>query len=180
MVYSVDRAHGASGIQEINVVKKFVDIEARTIRFDFDAGEPVVFELSKVSERLRTVELPMHGASQKLGDSYAGAGDEPDPDAFARASVVRVRDSLYAGDWRSASAAPRGGILTLAYQRASGCTAEEAATLIAGLTDVERKEMKKKKKIKTQIERIEVERKLAKIAKLDAQIAEEETEEKAA
>lgn len=108
--------------------KKVVDTEKGLITFTFDDKEPpIVFSIAK-AEKV-TVELAMHGASQKIGDSYAGANGDF---AAARKTAQSVIDNLYAGDWKAARAAgePRITLVVEALAAATGQSIENATVVV--------------------------------------------------
>lgn len=54
--------------------KKNVDVNAMTVSFSFADGGVRVYDLNELSETIKD-RLMLHGAAQKLGDSYAGRDD---------------------------------------------------------------------------------------------------------
>jgi len=87
--------------------------------------------LSKLSQAVVT-RLAVHGLSQKLGDSFAGAGSEENPVSYAKARVQAVIDQLLAGDWRvTAEGGPRVTLLARALARATGQDLDAAVQVLA-------------------------------------------------
>ena len=80
------------------VVKKIVDLAAQSVTFDFGDGTKEVFLLASCPEETR-IQLALHGGSQKIGDSYAGAKEAGDVLAYAKQSTRDTIAQLYAGDW---------------------------------------------------------------------------------
>ena len=77
------------------------------------------------------VRLALHGASQKGGDSYAGAANEQDPMAYAKASVEETLAGIMSGVWRvTIGGGPRVTLLARALARIAGKTPEEAQGVI--------------------------------------------------
>lgn len=117
------------------MAKKTVDLEARTVTFDFDDGnEPVVIEYDNFSDSMK-IQTSLHGTSQKGGDSYASAKKTceetgADPVEWSRAQCEQVRDQLYNDDWtvRIAGAGAVTDLMT-AFEEVTG--AELAADLDA-------------------------------------------------
>ena len=70
--------------------------------------------------------LAVHGLSQKIGDSYAGAGKAESPLAYAKEAISETIKQLMAGDWRIAAVggAPRLTLLVRAVARAFGQSVE--------------------------------------------------------
>jgi hypothetical protein len=155
--------------------KKAVDIESGTVTFTFEDETSQTFELSRAEAVVR--HLALHGASQKIGDSYAGAGDEENPLAYAKAAVADLIARLYAGEWKQsggggAKAMP---VIVQAFAAVSGKSLEEAFEVYDCLTDDEKKALAKKPRIAAKVAAIKLERAAAKAAKL-AKIAEESGE----
>ena len=85
------------------MAKKAVNMETGTITFSFDDGkDPLVFDLSKCPAEM-DLPLKLHGASQKIGDSYASAwpcqrrnriGNGSLPDGKKRISIANFQNVL--------------------------------------------------------------------------------------
>lgn len=142
--------------------------------------QPVVhtFDLSKVSPAI-LIRLALHGASQKIGDSYAGAKDSgEDPIAYADAAVQETIKQLYEGRWtvtRTSSGAPRVSILVQAYAKVKGISIDEALEVIGGLEADEKTTLSKNKKIAAAIAGIRAEQALARAKKAEEEAAKEES-----
>ena len=99
---------------------------SKTVVFTMEApegevGEKFTFDLSKVSPD-NVIRLALHGASQKIGDSYAGAKDSgEDPVAYAKAAIADTIKQLPLRDGFDEILLPgeRGG-RTETSRRASG------------------------------------------------------------
>lgn len=77
--------------------------DAVALLFKFTNGSEIRVERDKLPENI-TAALVLHGAAQKIGDSYAGA--ESITDAVDKATAMHER--LVAGDWTSGkTAGPR-------------------------------------------------------------------------
>ena len=116
--------------------KKKVNDETGIIEFAFqDEGEAIVFDINKMPDNI-VANLALHGASQKIGDSYAGANGDYDA---ARKAAQTVIGQLVAGDWKAARAAgePRTTLLVEALARATGQTMDKCAAVIG---DMEREQ----------------------------------------
>jgi hypothetical protein len=158
--------------------KKAVNVEAGSVVFAFEDKSEQTFTLSKVSEEI-AARLALHGASQKIGDSYAGAADEADPVAFAKAQVAGVIQQLYDGNWSSGGGG-RGTVPTLviAFAEFSKMELDKAGELIEAMSDDEKKALAKKPKLVAILARIRLER--AQVAAQKAQAAADAEDEKAA
>lgn len=133
------------------------------IIFTFDDGSTQTFDASKCNDSILT-RLYMHGASQKIGDSYAGAASSGvDPVAFAKEAVKDTIAQLYAGDWRAAGTggAARVPDLALALSRipAIGKTLDECVAFVETLDKDQTKAWKAKAKVAAELLRISAERK---------------------
>ena len=152
------------------MTKKTVDAEAGTINFSFESGDDIQFDMSKLSPEI-IAKLAIHGASQKLGDSYAGAkkaceGSEIDPADYARGQVNGVIEQLIAGDWtvRTGAGGPAVTDLAKALAEATGNNEDEWAERLADATADEKKELRKHPAVKAAMDRYRAERAAAKAA----------------
>ena len=71
--------------------KKNIDINALTVSFSFADGGVRVYDLNELPEAIKN-RLMLHGAAQKLGDSYAGRDDHED-------CTENVWSNLMEGNW---------------------------------------------------------------------------------
>lgn len=150
------------------MTKKAVDFEAGTVSFDFENGKSAVFDLSKVSADI-VRRLALHGASQKIGDSYAGAGDSADPAAYAEQAAGETIAQLVAGDWRASSGGgPRVSDLAVAMSRLNGKPVEEVVESLSKATDEQKKELRKHPKIAATLAAIKAENAAKRAAALAA------------
>lgn len=146
------------------------------LTFKFSDGSEIVFESSKVPAQTLD-DLIMHGASQKIGDSYASAATESDPLAFAKACVQDTIDQLYRGEWRSNAGG--GGVritdLAVVLARLTGKTAEEAQAFVDTLDDEQKKAWKGKAKVKAGLAQYAAEKAAEKAKKLAEAAAKADT-----
>jgi hypothetical protein len=127
-----------------------------------------VFELTKVpgAETLdpntMAGRLAIHGASQKIGDSYAGVAKETDPLAMAKANVKDTIAQLYAGTWRvNAGGGPRVNDLAVAISRVTGEPLEGedgCIAYVAAMSEDDKKAERAKPKIKAALAAIAAEK----------------------
>lgn len=145
---------------------KTVNVEAKTVTFTHDDKTTAVFELAKCSADMVT-RLALHGASQKAGDSYAGAAKETDPLGFAKQAVADTIAQIYSGEWRTSTGGARGpSDLAQAIAQGTGSTVEEATDLLASLGDDEagdnaRKALRNKPKVKAALAAIKARKAIA-------------------
>ena len=122
-----------------------------TVLFTFANGQALTFDPVKVSDAIAT-DLILHGASQKIGDSFAGS--ESVDEAYEEAS--EVLEQLYAGQWKAARAAgePRTGLLVEALARISGKDVATCKLAIETMADDARKALRNDPRIKQAIAEI--------------------------
>lgn len=155
------------------MTKKAISTEAKTVTFDFGDETTEVFDLSEVSEDI-VVQLALHGASQKIGDSYAGAkaateDSEMDPTDWSKSQVQGVIAQLLAGDWTVRT--PGGQTVTdlaKALSEAVGCPESEAIERLSGADADEKKALRVHPKIAAVLARIKSDRATAKAAAAEA------------
>ena len=100
------------------------------VKIVFPDGSEHVSRLSDFKPEV-VIRLALHGLSQKLGDSYAGAADEENPLGYAKESVTDVHGQLVNGDWRvTGTGGSRITLLARALARATGQTVEAAQGVI--------------------------------------------------
>jgi len=143
--------------------------------------EPITFQLHNVPSiaALRDavgnlpeilVQTALHGISQKIGDSYAGAAkDGPEvglePVLYAKAQIESMIQQIYNEKWyavRQAGGGAQNTILVRAYAQATGKTLEEALDFVEPLSDDEKKQLQKLPKIAAAIAGIRAEAAVAK------------------
>ena len=111
---------------------------ALTLTFANDAI--VAIALGDLPDSIKS-QLAMHGLSQKVGDSYAGA----ETIDKAVACAAKVVEDLKAGNWtmRVAGSGPRITLLIEAIARIAGKTIEETSEVINELDDEQKKALRK-------------------------------------
>lgn len=153
--------------EETTKTPKFCEksAEGTVVSFKFGNGEVVSLDVSTLDENIQN-ELMMHGALQKIGDSYAGAAGDY---AFAIGNAKKVIDNLNAGNWKAAREAgeskPKTGELAAAVARIKGIELDVAAGLVEGLSDEQRKALRAKAAVKAAIAAIRAEKAAEKAAK---------------
>ncbi len=160
------------------MAKKTVDLKSQVVTFDFgeDAdGNPRIetFLLSECSDEMK-IQLALHGASQKGGDSYASAkktceGTEVDPTEWAQQQAAGVIKQLYEDDWsvRTPGTATATDLAT-ALAEAASCTMDEAIARLADADADDKKALRKHPDIAAVLARIKSERAAAKAATAEA------------
>ena len=79
--------------------------EGTIVKFSFGNGEVLTLDLSELTEEVQQ-DLMIHGALQKIGDSYASAGGDY---AFATASASKVIQNLRDGLFNAQRGTGTGG-----------------------------------------------------------------------
>ena len=150
------------------MAKKTVDLEKQVVTFDFGDGRVETFILSECSDEMK-IQLALHGASQKTGDSYASAksqtdGTEIDPAVWSQSQAQGVIAQLYADDWtvRTPGSAAITDLATALSEAVDGCTVEDATERLADTTKEEKAALRKHPDIAAVLARIKSERATAK------------------
>lgn len=139
---------------------KFCDksAEGSVVSFKFGNNTELTLDVSTLDESIQT-ELMLHGALQKIGDSYAGAAGDYD---FAIGNAKKVIENLLAGNWKAAreggEAKPKTGELAEAIARIKGIEVAAAAELVNSLSDEQRKAVRGKDAVKAVIAQIRFEK----------------------
>ena len=148
---------------------KFADKsgEGTTCSFKFGNGETLTIDVSTLDESIQT-NLMIHGALQKIGDSYAGAAGDYE---FAISNAKKVIQNLLDGNWKAAreagEAKPRTGELAEAIARIKSIDIADAQALVDGLSEEQRKAVRGKDSVKAVIAKIRFEKAQAKAAKAE-------------
>jgi hypothetical protein len=139
---------------------KFCDKSAdgSIVRFTFGNGQALELDVMGLDESIQQ-ELMLHGALQKIGDSYAGAAGDYE---FAISNAKKVIDNLVSGQWKAAreagEAKPKTGELAEAIARIKGIELAQAAELVNSLDDDQRKAVRGKDAVKAVIAQIRYEK----------------------
>jgi len=125
--------------------------DGTVVSFKFGNGEIVSLDLSTLSEEMQS-ELMIHGALQKIGDSYASAGGDY---AFGIAAAQKVVGNLADGNWGSPRASGGGtkssGELATALALLNGKEVSEVAAALEAATDEQRKALRAHPAVKAKI-----------------------------
>ena len=151
-------------------MKKSTNVESKTVTFDDGAGNVQTFELDKCTPEI-VIQLALHGASQKGGDSYAGARKAVEElditiEDYAIQQVDNVISQLYAGDWnlRTGGGGPQITDLARAISEITG-QPEAACIEMLGEQDKEmKKSLRADPKVKVILARLTAERAVKKAA----------------
>ena len=133
------------------ICTKVVDVENRTVTFDFANGTRRVIEADRLTQDLQTKAM-MHGLSQKGGDSYASAMDVEE----AIGLLDEVIGNLYDGAW--AVRTGTGGVLAEALSRATGKALADCQTAVKGMDDTAKKALRAHGAIKKALAEIAAEK----------------------
>lgn len=142
-------------------MKKIVNLETKSVLFDFEDGTNETFDLTKVDEAM-VIRLALHGASQKVGDSAAGAAKEANPLEYAKAAIRDTIAQVYANDWRVSAGGGGTRVTDLAHAiaKASGQTVEQAQEFLDSCDDEQKKAIKANAKVKLELAKITAQRAL--------------------
>ena len=182
--------------------KAKLNLEPQTVLFIFEdevagdaekgvEGKPSrqEFNLAHVTPEM-LAHLALHGAKQKIADSYAGAKESgTDPLAYAKQAVADTIKQLYAPDFggtnewsvgRTASGTPRATMLVQAFAEVGGMSLEEAQEFIGTLSDEEKTAIAKKPKIAAKVAQYKAEAAVRKAKELAEKAEKAEAAELAA
>jgi len=148
-------------------VTKTVDVDKGTIEFVFATGETEVVDVTKLPAETQK-QLMLHGASQKLGDSYSG--EDADKCYTIMMGVVK---NLTEGTW-SARAGGGGGArisqLAEALSRAAGEPLESCVEKLSAMDDETKKSVRAHPAVQLALGEIKLEKAQADAAKLKAEL----------
>jgi len=155
--------------------KKFCDkdwdSETGVNYFNFGNGTTLEFDTKKLTVEMQR-ELMFHGASQKIGDSYAGRSKANDF-AGAIGDAQGVIDQLYAGEWRGApgegEGRPRLAELAEAIARLKNAPVEKAMAAVEAASEEQRKSWRSNAEVKHAIQAIRLEKAQAALTAAKAQ-----------
>lgn len=139
--------------------------EGTTVSFKFGDGTTLSLDVSNLDENIQN-ELMMHGALQKIGDSYAGAAGDYE---FAKKNAQKVIDNLLGGLWKAAreggEGKPKTGELAAAVARIKSIEVADAQAIVDTLSDEQVKALRAKASVKAAIAAIRAEKAAEKAAK---------------
>ena len=148
-------------------VTKSVDDEKGTIAFVFASGETETVDVAKLPAEIQK-QLMLHGASQKLGDSYSGE------DADKCHTIFKgVLKNLVEGNWSARSGgggSPRISQLAEALSRAAGETVEACVEKLSEMDDDTKKQIRAHPAVQAALAEIKLEKATAEAAKLKAEL----------
>lgn len=136
---------------------KEYDMDTGLLELTFGNGKKLEFDSNKISDEMKK-QLMLHGASQKIGDSFAGVkGNFVEGIQNAQDTI----DQLYAGVWkadREGDARPRLAELAAAIARIKNVALEQATAAVEKGTDDQRKQWRSNAKVKAVIAQIRAEK----------------------
>lgn len=138
--------------------EKEYDLDTGEVSFTFGNGKSLSLNVNELSVEIQK-HLMLHGALQKVGDSYAGAKGNYS-EAVENASGVI--EQLKQGVWRAArgegDARPRLAELAEAIARIKSVELEKATAAVEKATDEQRKTWRGNAKVKAVIAQIRAEK----------------------
>lgn len=143
---------------------KTIDLDKQTVEFKFPepVSKSIVVEFAKLANPMK-LRSALHGISQRIGDSYAGAKSVQE----AYDSAKSVFDELVAGNWSAPRSAggPRTTLLAEALVRVTKgnkklptLTLEQAIEVVSEADDDTKKGLRNSPDIKKAIAQIQLER----------------------
>lgn len=142
------------------VCKKTVDTAKQTVTFEFaDGAGTLVLPLAELSTDIQS-HLALHGVSQKVGDSFAGAKDAAEAFGFAQETIKDLTE----GKWTSrvASSGPKISLLAEGVAQVMGIIIEDATTKIKALPEEKVKALRKNAKVVAAMAALKAQRAAAK------------------
>lgn len=141
------------------VAEKKVDVEAKTVTWEFSNGETVIITLGEIPADILT-RAALHGISQKGGDAYSSEKDPTEAAAKCREVLERLRT----GDW--AAQRERGvGSISLTVQAIAdlrGVPVEAIQAKWATLDEETQKALRKDERVQAKMAEIKAARLAAK------------------
>lgn len=132
------------------------------VRFEFADGSEMVAKLRDLPQEI-VDRLAIHGLSQKIGDSYAGANDKGWSVADCRDQALNVLNNLIDGVF-NAGGGSTGGILAEAVAALTGKDLDEVREVIRAMSEDQVKALRKRVDVKAEVARIQAERAQARAA----------------
>lgn len=143
--------------------------EEGVVTFKFGNGTVLEFDTKKVNDETR-LDLTCHGASQKIGDSFAGVKGN-----FAEgiSNAQGVIDQLYANEWNAdrEGGGPRLAELAAAIARIKGVPLEKATAAVTKGTEDQRKAWRSNPGVKHAIAQLRAEKAAAALEAAQSQNA---------
>jgi len=138
--------------------EKEYDEDTNVVSFVFGNGKQLELDINTLSDHMRKL-LMLHGAMQKIGDSYAGAKGNFSEGVQAAQDVI---EQLKQDVWRAArgegDARPRLAELAEAIARIKSVELAKATTAVEAATDDQRKTWRGNAKVKAVIAQIRAEK----------------------
>lgn len=142
--------------------------EGTTVSFTFGNGVVLSLDVATLEEEVQT-ELMLHGALQKIGDSYAGAAGDFD---YAISNATRIINNLVNNVKKVAGAkstTKRGSSeLVEAIARLKSISIQDASAAVDALPDDQKKVLRGLDAVKSEIAKIRAERAQARLDKAKA------------
>ena len=140
--------------------------EGTVVSFKFGNGTVVSLDLAELSEEMQQ-ELMIHGALQKIGDSYSSAGGDF---AFGIAAAEKVVENLKNGAWGSVRAGSgeskkASGELATALAALQNKDIAEVVAALENATDEQRKALRAHPAVKAKIAELRAEKAKEALAK---------------
>ena len=125
--------------------------EGTVLSFKFGNGEVLTLDLADLSDEIMT-DLAIHGALQKIGDSYASAGGDY---AFGMAAASKVMQNLRDGNFNAARGTGEGkqkiGELATALAALQGVDPAVVTAALEAATEDQRKAFRAHPAVKLKI-----------------------------
>jgi len=138
------------------IATKTVSLEDKSVTLDFVNGEQIVYTLGTYSDEI-ILQLPLHGASQKGGDSYSGESDIDVAVGKAKAVAERLASGTF-NAVREGTGSGRITDLAAALAALTGREIPEAVAVIEDMDKDTRAKLRKDDNVKAKMLQISAER----------------------
>ena len=158
---------------EVNTPKKTRTVVAKktldgsVVGFNFTDGRNLSLDVNTLSQEMRN-RLATHGASQKIGDTYAGAESVAEAYLSASAMIEQLKSGKWAGE-RTGGGGINVGLVLRAIARFRSIPVEEAGQRWAKLTPEQQAGVAKSEPILAAIAAIRAEEAAAKPSTVDVE-----------
>jgi hypothetical protein len=153
-----EAAQATAGDAKAKFCDKEYDLDTGVNYFAFGNGKTLEFDSNRCSDEIRK-QLMLHGAAQKIGDSFAGAKGNFE---LGIGSAQDVIEQLYGGVWKAGrgegESRPRLAELAEAISRIKSVVLDRATAAVEKASDEQRKAWRLNAKVRAVIAQIRAEK----------------------
>lgn len=137
------------------------------VTIEFADGNTLATDVSELSDEIKH-QLMLHGLSQKLGDSYAGA-ELGEAHELAASVYENLKSGQFKAQREGSGGTQRSSMLVEALSAATGKSADECREVVNAMTDEQKKGLRKHPDVAKELARISAERAAEKARKAEAE-----------